>query len=190
MFRRPPIRCGSTQIWAASLAWFLAIGLFSKLQAEAPHGPVITTVRGVRSLTHAEAALTRPVHVRGQVTALSGWKDSFFVKDPTGGISVDRQDGGVTLTAGDLVEITGNSGPGLFAPVLISRSITRIGHKPLPPAPLRRFDELAGGQQDSQWVRIRGTVRSATITNSWGHQVLSLEVNSGGGSISVRISQF
>lgn len=134
----------------------------------------------VRQLSPDESKLSRPVHLRGQVTALSAWKDSFFFEDKTGGISVDRQDGGSALDPGDEVEITGETGPGLFAPVLISRQITRIGQQPLPPAPLRRFDELVGGQQDSQWVEVRGTVRSASIISSWGQQVLLLELDLGG----------
>src|SRR6201999_1225825 len=144
----------------------------------------------IRLLSTAEAKLGRPIHIRGQVTALSGWKDSFFVQDSTGGISVDRQELGPALAPGDLVDILGMTGPGLFAPVILSKQVQRVGHKALPAAPLRRFDELVGGQQDSQWMEVRGTVRSASTTNSWGQEILLLDLNLGGGSISVRVHNY
>jgi PAS domain S-box-containing protein len=177
--------------WAILFAWLLVAGSTSWAYAQPSHDlPPLTSVHSIRLLSTAEAKLGRPIHIRGQVTVLSGWKDSFFVQDSTGGISVDRQEHGQALAPGDLVDILGMTGPGLFAPVILSKQIERVGHKALPAAPLRRFDELVGGQQDSQWMEVRGTVRSASTTNSWGQEILLLDLNLGGGSISVRVHNY
>jgi len=49
-------------------------------------------VNEVRRLTSVQAKQRYPVRVEGVVTALSGWRNSFFLQDATAGISVDRND--------------------------------------------------------------------------------------------------
>jgi PAS domain S-box-containing protein len=170
---------------------FLLCGLLCPAAgADTKPAQVLTTVRQVRSLSSEQAKQAQPVHVRGLVMVLSGWKNSFFLQDASGGISVDRQDASPELHSGDEVEITGQSAPGLFAPVIISTEIHVLGTRQLPEAPLRRFDELAGGQQDGQWVEVRGIVHSASVGNSWGRDVLFLEISLGGGTISARVQNF
>src|ERR1700749_3922290 len=110
--------------WAIFFAWLLVAGSTSWAHAQPLHDlPPLISVHSIRLLSTAEAKLGRPIHIRGQVTALSGWKDSFFVQDSTGGISVDRQELGPALAPGDLVDILGMTGPGLFAPVILSKQI-------------------------------------------------------------------
>jgi len=151
--------------------------------------PILRSARDVRTLTAAQAGLTQPVHVRGIVTNLSGWKNSFFFQDATSGISVDRLDA-ADVHPGDEVEIDGKSAPGLFAPVIISDQVRVVGHQALPAPPLLRFDEIAMGQKDAQWIAVRGIIRSANIAPSWGRPVLFLNIDVGGGSISARVHNF
>ena len=93
-------------------------------------GPVLgetielTTVREVRTLTPDQAREARPVRLRGVVTVLSGWKSSFFFRDATSGISIDRSDSFSALQPGQRVEIHGVTGTGMFAPIVIARSVT------------------------------------------------------------------
>jgi hypothetical protein len=79
----------------------------------------------------AQAERLIPVKLTGVVTDLSGYKNSFFFQDETGGISVDRTDS-ADVHAGDRVEIVGTSGPGLFAPVVLASRV--IVHRPEPSA--------------------------------------------------------
>lgn len=94
------------------------------------------------------------------------------------------------LRAGDLVEITGNTGPGLFAPIVVADHVHLLGHGSLPRAPGREYSDLIGGGEDSQWVEIRGIVQSASIASSWGRPVLFLNLAMRGGDVSVRVHDF
>ena len=149
----------------------------------------LTLVKEIRSLSPAETARGSHLQLKGVVTALSGWKNSFFVQDATGGISVDRKDT-ADVRAGDEVEIDGVSGPGLFAPIVVADGVRVLGRGRLPAARMSAYEDLAGGKQDSQWIEVRGIVHSAVVAESWGRPVLSLVVDIGGGSITARILDF
>lgn len=67
--------------------------------------PLIKVMQ-VRKLSGEQAARSVPVKLKGVVTDLSGWRNSFFFQDSTGGISVDRTDK-AAVRVGDEVELTG-----------------------------------------------------------------------------------
>jgi diguanylate cyclase (GGDEF)-like protein len=153
--------------------------------------PDITRVEAVRALTAAQADERRPVHVRGVVTVLSGWKNSFFFQDATGGISIDRSSDAPALRQGQEVEIRGVTGPGLFAPVISAQDVRVLGDGKLPGPPLVDLDRLSGGKLDSQWIAVKGNVRSASVKPGWGRQVLFLDIDVGGGTlVTARIREF
>jgi diguanylate cyclase (GGDEF)-like protein len=167
----------------------IAAGAPARLRSLAPRE--LTEVREIRALTPQQAAQARPVRLRGIVTVPSGWKNSFFFQDGTAGISVDRSQASPQVQPGQLVEIRGVTGPGGFAPVVIAASVRVLGKGTLPPA--RRFEssELASGKQDSQWLAIRGIVRSAAVRPILDRPVLFLEIDMGGGNlVSVRVLNF
>ena len=167
-----------------ALAWMPA-------QLGAQNFPALTKASAVRALTSDQARQARPVRLRGVVTVLSGWKSSFFFQDATSGISVDRSIDTPSVEAGQLVEIEGTTAPGLFAPLVNATRVTVLGKGKMPPARLAGFDELARGKLDSQWVAIRGVVRSAIVRPSWGRSVLFLQVDIGDGNrVMVRIHDF
>ncbi|HTF67302.1 MAG TPA: PAS domain S-box protein, partial [Edaphobacter sp.] len=145
--------------------------------------PSLTLVRTVRALTPDEAREARPVRLRGVVTVLSGWKSSFFFQDGSSGISVDRTNDSPELQSGEEVEIRGVSGAGKFAPIVIAESVRVLGQGKLPFARLFKPAELGRGEQDSQWLSIRGIVRSAEIKSSWSRFVLFLNIDIGGGRL-------
>ena len=104
---------------------------------------------------------------------------------------MDRNDTVPELRSGDEVEVSGTSSPGLFAPVIISDQVRVLGRGKLPEAPLRKYWELTGGTEDSQWVRVQGVVHSARISQSWGKDVLFLEITmAGGNEITARVRDF
>lgn len=151
----------------------------------------LTSVRAVRSLTPNIAGQGRPVHLHGVVTAISGWKNSFFLQDGAVSISVDRPSADPALQPGQRVVVDGVTAPGSFAPIIQASRVTALGMAALPPPPLRGADELIGGRQDSQRIAIRGTVQSQKIQTIWNHKVLTLNVDIGSGLVvAVRIREF
>ena len=151
----------------------------------------LSAIRQIRNLSTEQASTNRRVRLRGIVTAVSGWKTSFFLQDPTSGISVDRFDGGPEVEAGQLVEILGVTSPGMFAPVVKANSVRVLGSGKMPSARPVGAADLSGGSFDSQWTRVQGMVRTAVVKQIWGHDVLLLELDIGGGSlVTARIRSF
>ena len=85
------------------------------------------------------------------------------------------------LDAGDLVEVTGTSGPGEFAPIVDRATVLKIAPSRLP-AVVRQvgLPDLLTGQEDSQWVEIKGVVHAVHTTQ----RHLYLEVKMRDGDIS------
>ncbi len=115
-------------------------------------------------------------------------RPDFFVQDETAGIYVE---GSRPLKAshvfGDFVEVEGITGPGRFAPVIREQHIRVLGRTALPKTRVYAFHELADGQKDSQWVQVRGIVRSVSIDRtSWHEATLAMNVSSGANQFSVR----
>jgi hypothetical protein len=150
--------------------------------------PILTHAEQIRSLSPEQAALGYPVRVRGVITMDAPAPD-FFVQDATAGIYVE---GSVapkySHLLGQWVELEGVTGPGKFAPVIREQKLRLLGKGVLPKTQLVSFSELADGQQDSQWVRMRGIVRSVAIDrNSWRETTLAMRVASGGGEFTARV---
>jgi signal transduction histidine kinase/DNA-binding response OmpR family regulator len=84
------------------------------------------------------------------------------VADATGSIYVSLIHApAVRLKPGDLVELTGVSGPGQFAPIVERAEARLIGSSHLPPAaPRVSLTRLLTGSEDGQWVEVEGIVRS------------------------------
>jgi diguanylate cyclase (GGDEF)-like protein len=116
---------------------------------------------------------------------------SFFFQDTTGGISVSRINDSPEVQPGQSVEIRGFTGPGMFAPVVIAERVTVVGKGRLPPTQVFALDQLAGGKRDSQFLAIRGIVRSAAVKRIWDRSVLVLEIDIGGGNLATaRVHDF
>lgn len=150
--------------------------------------PLLNHADQVRQLSPEQAALGYPVRVRGVVTDDVPSPD-FFVQDSTAGIYVEGSRAPTfTHHFGDLIEVEGVTGPGKFAPVIRETRSHVLGSAELPNSRIYSFSELSDGQFDSQWVRIRGIVHSASIDRtSWRETALVMRVASGGGQFSVRV---
>lgn len=162
-------------------------GLTSGLQTS--QAQPLTRVQDIRELASEEAAKARPVKLKGVVLALSGWKNSFFLQDTSGGISVDRTDS-ADVRAGDAVEVTGVSGPGLFAPVVMAHQVQVLGRGRPRQAKRKSYADLSSGLEDSQWVEVRGVVRASSISEIWGRLVLSLILSVDGATVTAYIHDF
>ncbi len=175
--------------WTAILCTLLTSGLaasFLSAENATPSSPVITTAGAVHRLKMADAAARHPVRLRAVVTYYDPAPDPshtvFFVADDSGGVYVSlARNSPLPLDAGDLVEVTGTSGPGEFAPIVDRATVLKIAPSHLP-AVVRQvgLPDLLTGREDSQWVEIKGVVHAVHTTQ----RHLYLEVKMRDGDIS------
>jgi signal transduction histidine kinase len=157
-----PIRGSKAWLSLAVAGFFAALnGVF----AGKTHLP-LTSAADILSLSPGKAAKHLPVSVTGVVTAAEpNWKGQFFVQDSTGGIFVE------SLTSpqpepGDLLEVSGISYTGAFAPIIGHPTWKKVGTAPLPEARRVPIEGLMSGSADSQRIEISGIVRAAKITDT------------------------
>jgi signal transduction histidine kinase len=159
-------RASSSGIIAAAVAiLMLAGGGPSRLcRAQAQETlPLVTEAARLRTLTPREAQRQYPIRLQGVLTYYMPELRLAFLQDSTAGVYVNILEAPPRAHTGDLVEVRGVSGAGFFAPEVEHPEIRVLGKASLPPA--RRFplQDLLGGEQDSQFVEVRGIVRSARI---------------------------
>jgi signal transduction histidine kinase/CheY-like chemotaxis protein len=130
----------------------------SRADPAAGSRPAITTIAEIRRLPPVEARRGFPVHLRAVVTYWMKPRNFVFVQDSTAGIFMVNT--GVPVGPGQLVDVTGESAGGDFAPI-VNKGIPRVvGRAPLP-SPVRvPIADLFSGRYDSQWVEAEGTVRA------------------------------
>jgi diguanylate cyclase (GGDEF)-like protein len=144
--------------------------------------PLLTTARQVHDLSPDQASLGYPVRLRGVVTFYDAYQEShraLFIADSTGEVFVAP--GLVPLLplhAGSFVEVTGETDPGGFSPI-VSHSSIRIlpGSKPLPTASAVTVSQLLSGGKDSDWVSLEGVVHSVEFDGM--HVVLTVATPDG-----------
>lgn len=142
---------------------------------------LLTNAADVLSLPADLAQKKIPVQIRGVVTAAeSGWSGQFFVQDETSGVFVENRSDRYPKP-GDLVEVTGFTWSGSFAPIISKPTWKAVGTAPLPKAKSVSLDQLMSGLEDGQRVRIGGIVRSVAVLST----ALDIEVASGGNRIHV-----
>ncbi len=167
----------------------LAIALAANCMAEDAHtittARPITTAHQAHSLTPSEASKEYPIHLRAVVTYydpnIDFKRPSFFVHDATGAIFIVLADiPSFPIQPGDLVDVTGTSGTGDFAPVVNHGKVVVVGKSQLPKtAPLVGLSRLLTGVEDGQWVEVEGVLRSVRKTK-WN---IILDVATGEGNI-------
>ncbi len=129
-----------------------------------PPAQELLTAAQVRSLSPQQAAQALPVRLKGVMTFCEEGLNSRFVQDDTAGIYFRALNTNMpALTAGQRVEIEGVTSPGEYAPVIIPGSIKVIGEANLPDAKPVTGQQLVSGQEDSQFVQVRGIVRSVSF---------------------------
>jgi signal transduction histidine kinase/CheY-like chemotaxis protein/HPt (histidine-containing phosphotransfer) domain-containing protein len=139
-----------------------------------PATSALDTVTAVHRLSPQEAGQRLPVHLRGVVTYADHVLKDAFVQDATGGIYVTTQNlKDSELSAGQLVDVEGQTAPCGFAPCIDQPRFRVLGRTALPDAPRPRLEDLFAGQQDSNWIEMRGTVRSVN-SDEGGRVTLTL----------------
>jgi signal transduction histidine kinase/ActR/RegA family two-component response regulator len=150
---------------------------------------MITSVAEVHALSPEEASSAIPVHVQATVTYINPSSNTFFVQDRTGPsyVNASRIINDLRVQAGDLVDLTGVTAPGQFAPIISATWAERISSSSMPPPAPVDFEYLYSGRMDSAWVQTEGIVESIErhVNNledgvhvQWGsHQYLLLVHN-------------
>ncbi len=131
----------------------------SDASGSSPQPPFLTEIADVAKLSRSDAARHLPVRLHGVLTyADPEWRNG-FLQDKSGAIYVDLDPGYKDLHSGQLVEVTGRTSPGGFAPEILSSSVTIQGTTNVPaPVPVD-LEDLVNGQLDARWVEMEGVVR-------------------------------
>lgn len=124
------------------------------------NGDIVHLVQ-LKRLTEAEASAHKRVTVRAVVTYFDPDWHLLFVQDDTAAAFVNLGDLEMQLRPGDLIDVSGVSSLGDFAPVIIHPKLGFVGRAPLP-TPFRA-DMLEGDlpAADSKWCTFRGVVHTA-----------------------------
>ena len=138
-------------------------------------GIVLTNAADVLALSDARATSGIPVSIKGIVTATqTNWNGRFFVQDASGGVFIENKTRQPSI--GDVLEITGVTRAGGYAPCITKPIWKKTGTAPLPdPWPVT-IEELMSGTEDGQRIEISGVLRSAQPSGD----LLGIELVSGG----------
>src|SRR6266567_9295760 len=148
---------------------------FATPSGSAAANVVLTNVAAIMSLTHEQATQSIHISITGVVTlAEPTWGGMFFVQDSTGGVFVNNQN--PRPAVGDVVQVTGVSHAGGFAPDIMSPVWKKLGTAPLPEPKQVSVERLMSGAEDGNRVEVSGVVRFARKEG----ELLLLEVAAGG----------
>jgi signal transduction histidine kinase/CheY-like chemotaxis protein len=129
--------------------------------------PTLTRAHDAHNLTIEQAKRNYPVKLRAVVTYYDTNVDvrrpALFVADSSGAIYILlRGFPAAPFETGDLIEITGVSAAGDYAPIVRATEAHVIGKSHLPlNAPRESLTEMLTGAADGQWVEVEGVVLAA-----------------------------
>ena len=147
--------------------------------------PTLTQAHDAHSLTLEQAARHYPVHLRGVVTVYDPYVDqrrpSLFISDGSGAIFVVLSSAqSAPFQPGQLIDVSGVTGNGDYAPIVLARQVKVVGAAPLPvAAPRVTLTPMITGTVDGQWVEIEGVVHAVLKTA----RNINLEMTLSDGSI-------
>jgi signal transduction histidine kinase len=133
----------------------------------------ITSAASIRSLSRDEAARSLPVRITGTVVLQIGRGRVFNIHDGSECVAVHyfkALDQGFWQGAaldeaatrpGSYVQIEGITDPAGYVPVIVPKTISVLGQRPLPMAKRVPFERLIAGSETSQLVELEGVVQGA-----------------------------
>ncbi|HEX4342958.1 MAG TPA: hypothetical protein VH255_06185, partial [Verrucomicrobiae bacterium] len=149
------------------------------VQAATVTNKVLTTAGDLLSLSTYQASKKISVCVTGIVTvAEPHWGGRFIVQDPSGGVFVNNTTQ-PQPALGDVVEVTGISHPGGYAPDIMSPRWKKLGSAPLPEALPVSVEQLMSGTEDGLRIEVTGVVRSVHVAQLVANRLV-VELASGG----------
>ncbi|HEX9048612.1 MAG TPA: sensor histidine kinase, partial [Verrucomicrobiae bacterium] len=127
------------------------------------------------ALTPAQASKRLAVRLIGIVIDRNS-RGSLTIMDDTAGIYVGAPASlSSKIQRGDLIELTGVSNPGRFAPFVQGSALRWLGKRPIPEPRLASRNDLISGQLDAQWIEVSGVVRRVE------RDFFEVELDNGGG---------
>jgi diguanylate cyclase (GGDEF)-like protein len=136
------------------------------------HSGDIRTISDLKHLSLEEASSRRPVSIRGVVTYFDPVWGLLFVQDRGSAVFVNTSASSLQLKTGDLVDISGVSGPGDYAPVILDPAVSFVGRAALPQPTIVDAVQSNLSMADSHWASLFGVVHSAQFLD--GHTKLKL----------------
>jgi Signal transduction histidine kinase len=154
-----------TNRFLSGTTWLVLLMLFMVNNKVCPAAtqPQVTPFQNaaaILALSEDQADRHDPATIRGIVTGVTDY--GLFIQDKTAGIWAEWK-GTHNFVPGDVVEVNGRTGPGLFSPVVEPSSIVKVGHSTLPKPKRITLKQLLTGNEDSQYVEVEGTIRSVWI---------------------------
>ncbi len=149
-------------------------------------GEELRTADQVRRLTPEQAARKMPVHIRGVMSFFDENLYSRFVQDETAGIYLQATNL-PPVTAGQMIEVEGVTGPGEYAPIIVVTQIKVLGEGKLPAAKPVDVEQLVSGHEDSQFVEIVSIVRAVRFEEESKYYLI--EVVTGGERFTIYTKQ-
>ncbi len=163
------------------------------VQRASPTLSLLTNAAHIRLLSPAEAKQGYPVQVRGTVVYCSLKRPGNFVlQDERTSLFVlwNPQTNVPPITRGQWVEVQGISGMPSASAGVRATNLLVLGSFSLPePRPLT-YEQLTKGNEDSQWVEVRGIVRAVPGGKRQPSEVLPIELMMPGGRLLVRVEQY
>ena len=143
--------------------------------------PTLTTAVAAHSLSADEARRGYSVRLHGVVTYYDPYTSpqvgAYFICDSTGCIVVLVPPRPILdIRAGTLVDMSGVSAPGNYAPIVMGSEVHVVGQSEVPPHPPRRtLGDLMTGADDGQWVEVEAVVHSVAYSSHEVTLTLALE---------------
>jgi PAS domain S-box-containing protein len=162
-----------------------------QLPAQPAPTNILQTAAQIRQLTPAQAAMHYPVRVQGVVTFFDQKQFFRLVQDDTAGIYFYLDNSTLSknpdLKAGERVEIDGQTSPGEYAPIVITQQIHVLGPGAFPAAKPVSFEQVASGEEDSQFVEIHGIVRAVQWDDTTKY--FAIGIATGGGRLTALVAK-
>ncbi|HEX8983787.1 MAG TPA: ATP-binding protein [Bryobacteraceae bacterium] len=134
------------------------------LSAQASDVKPLRTIAEIRGL---ERQVGYPAVIRGVLTYYAPENNDCFVQDATGGIWIAAGEKKRPMQTGDLVEVRGTTGEGVFTPVIENPQFRVLGKGRVPHPHFLPHLDLSAARWDSSWVEMRGLVRTVTYEAGW-----------------------
>ena len=110
--------------------------------------------------------------VRAVVTDFDPNWGLMFIQDRTAAAFVNVFSLNLRLKAGDLVDVSGVSGPGDYAPVIVDPAVSFVSHRNFPAPLTLEVVQSNLALADSRWSNLQGVVHSVQVLD--GHTNLKL----------------
>src|SRR5581483_3908628 len=186
LHREPMPRFVSYLIHIVCAAAFLASSSITCAAAAQPTAP-LTTLAAIAALDNPQAHLALPVDFEATVVFSRGYENILFVQEGDQAIFV-RPPSHLSYKQGDRLRIHGKT-QNSFRPIVVSDSLTVVGHVPRPKPIPASFWDLVKADLDCHLVVARGRVRSADLNapEEGGVRNARLELITDGGHFEVYV---